>query len=133
MVKCICHAALCGNHIDGFLFPAIKFTDIAPIDDRRIVVYLEASPNPPDAGRTIAPALIQTVEEAKDKLKVPGALIYVYVAVQDSGPGLKPGDLALLFQRFQQGKYAGFAKFQPFLRSICFKVQTLTRYSEEAD
>jgi len=32
-----------------------------------------------------------------------GSMVHIYVSVKDSGPGLKPGDLALLFQRFQQG------------------------------
>lgn len=84
---------------------AIKFTDIAPVPDRRIMVYLEVSLEPPQANKCIAPPLPQNLDEAKEKLKIPGTLIYVYVAVQDSGPGLKPGDLTLLFQRFQQGEY----------------------------
>ena len=29
--------------------------------------------------------------------------MYLYCAVRDSGPGLRPDDLALLFRRFQQG------------------------------
>ncbi|KIO32181.1 hypothetical protein M407DRAFT_18753 [Tulasnella calospora MUT 4182] len=82
---------------------AIKFTDIAPVPDRQIVLYLEVSLDPPQANKCIAPPLPQNVDEIKEKVKSPGTLIYVYVAVQDSGPGLKPGDLTLLFQRFQQG------------------------------
>ncbi|KAG8934383.1 hypothetical protein FRC01_003340 [Tulasnella sp. 417] len=83
---------------------AIKFTDIAPLPDRQIVVYLEVSLDPPQANKCIAPPLPQNIDEVKEKIKIPGTLIYVYVAVQDSGPGLKPGDLTLLFQRFQQGE-----------------------------
>jgi len=33
----------------------------------------------------------------------PSSPMYLYVAVKDSGPGLKPDDLHLLFRRFQQG------------------------------
>ncbi|KAG8979497.1 hypothetical protein FRC05_008486 [Tulasnella sp. 425] len=84
-------------------FAAIKFTDIAPMTDRRIVVCLDVSLDPPQANKCIAPPLPQNTDEVKAKIKIPGTLVYVYVAVQDSGPGLKPGDLALLFQRFQQG------------------------------
>lgn len=72
--------------------------------DRRIVVCLEVSLDPPQANKCIAPPLPQNTDEVKAKIKIPGTLVYVYLAVQDSGPGLKPGDLALLFQRFQQGE-----------------------------
>ncbi|KAG9051349.1 hypothetical protein FS837_008444 [Tulasnella sp. UAMH 9824] len=82
---------------------AIKFTDIAPIQNRQIVVYLDVSPDPPQANKCIVPPLLANVEDVAERVKNPGTLIYVYVAVRDSGPGLKPGDLSLLFQRFQQG------------------------------
>ncbi|KAG8934382.1 hypothetical protein FRC01_003339 [Tulasnella sp. 417] len=82
---------------------AIKFTDIAPIQNRRIVVNLDVSLSPPQVNKCIAPPLPANAGDSAEKAKDPGTLIYVYVAVRDSGPGLKPGDLALLFQRFQQG------------------------------
>ncbi|KAG8943092.1 hypothetical protein FRC00_011364, partial [Tulasnella sp. 408] len=82
---------------------AIKFTDIAPIQNRRIVVYLDVSPDPPQANKCIAPPLPANAGESAERVRTSGTLIYVYVAVRDSGPGLKPGDLSLLFQRFQQG------------------------------
>ncbi|KAG8934381.1 hypothetical protein FRC01_003338 [Tulasnella sp. 417] len=82
---------------------SIKFTDIAPISDRRIEVELEVSPDPPQANKCTAPALPANAEVVMEKVKSPGTLIYIYIAVRDSGPGLKPGDLPLLFQRFQQG------------------------------
>lgn len=52
---------------------------------------------------TPPPASVTDIVTAKTKAKQPETTAYVYVAVLDSGPGLKPGDLALLFQRFQQG------------------------------
>ncbi|KAG9051351.1 hypothetical protein FS837_008446 [Tulasnella sp. UAMH 9824] len=82
---------------------AIKFTDIAPISNRQISVELEVSPDPPQLNACIAPSLPTNVEDVAEKVKNPGTLLYIYVAVRDTGPGLKPGDLALLFQRFQQG------------------------------
>ncbi|KAG8977127.1 hypothetical protein FRB90_008899, partial [Tulasnella sp. 427] len=82
---------------------AIKFTDIAPIGERRITVCLEVSMEPPQINKCISPILPPNVEGLAQKAAAPGTPIYVYVAVKDSGPGLKPGDLSLLFQRFQQG------------------------------
>ncbi|KIO32179.1 hypothetical protein M407DRAFT_18751, partial [Tulasnella calospora MUT 4182] len=82
---------------------AIKFTDLAPVQNRRIVVCLDVSPDPPQANKCIAPSLQANVGDLAERVKDSGTLIYVYVTVRDAGPGLKPGDLALIFQRFQQG------------------------------
>jgi signal transduction histidine kinase len=56
----------------------------------------------------VPPSLhVEGDEEGNLELPAPipaGATVHVFVSVKDSGPGLKPGDLTLLFQRFQQGK-----------------------------
>lgn len=82
---------------------AIKFTDISLPPNRQIMVFVDLSVDPP-------PANSCSVPPGSDNVLTTGKLlsdqeVFVYVAVQDSGPGLKPGDLALLFQRFQQGSF----------------------------
>lgn len=67
------------------------------------MVVLDAALDPPQFDNCAAPSLPENLEDMAEKIKKPGTSIYIYVAVHDSGPGLKPGDLALLFQRFQQG------------------------------
>ncbi|KAG8900969.1 hypothetical protein FRB99_005659 [Tulasnella sp. 403] len=90
--------------VTNLMSNAIKFTDISPAADRHIVLYLDLSLDPPAGDKCIAPAIdIVDLATIRRKVKTPGTVVYVYVAVQDAGPGLKPGDLSLLFQRFQQG------------------------------
>lgn len=82
--------------------PAIKFTDISLPPNRQITVFLDLSMEAPLRGQCVAPPRKAPNAISVQKLGVDQE-VFVYVAVQDSGPGLKPGDLALLFQRFQQG------------------------------
>ncbi|KAG8997175.1 hypothetical protein FRB93_000461 [Tulasnella sp. JGI-2019a] len=86
--------------VTNLMSNAIKFTDISLPPSRRIVVYLDLSVERPLPNQCIVPP--GTLNKTVNKVQ-PGQEVFVYVAVQDSGPGLKPGDLALLFQRFQQG------------------------------
>ncbi|KAF8576294.1 hypothetical protein K439DRAFT_1640612 [Ramaria rubella] len=81
--------------LTNLLSNAIKFADTS-VDKREIEVNVEVSFGPPDQGNCLPPS----EDEAPDD---PAAPIYLYVAVKDSGPGLKPDDLTLLFKRFQQG------------------------------
>ncbi|KAG8934136.1 hypothetical protein FRC02_010513 [Tulasnella sp. 418] len=91
--------------VTNLLSNAIKFTDTSPPPDRRIHVYVDVSPRPPASIQCVPPVLNDNeVEQAVARFKEePWADVYIYVAVSDSGPGLKRSDLALLFQRFQQG------------------------------
>ncbi|CCO30021.1 multi-sensor signal transduction histidine kinase [Rhizoctonia solani AG-1 IB] len=59
---------------------AIRFTDLVQ-GERRIVITVDVSPSAPSEG----------------------SALFVYVSVADSGPGVHPDDVALLFKRFQQG------------------------------
>lgn len=56
---------------------------------------VDISFNPPKEGSCLSPA----EDEIPDKNQDAPAPLYLYVAVKDSGPGLKPEDLALLFKR----------------------------------
>ncbi|KAH7327638.1 hypothetical protein B0J17DRAFT_722634 [Rhizoctonia solani] len=69
---------------------------------REIKVSLELSPDPPLDGSCAAPPFLPD-----QALRAKDSTVYIYVAVQDSGPGLQKEDLALLFQR-RQMKRAGF-------------------------
>ncbi|KAG8964813.1 hypothetical protein FRC03_001346 [Tulasnella sp. 419] len=91
--------------VTNLLSNAIKFTDTSPPPNRRIHVFVNVSPRPPAAAPCVPPMLSDNeIEQAKERFKVePWEDVYIYIAVSDSGPGLKPNDLALLFQRFQQG------------------------------
>ncbi|EUC67656.1 multi-sensor signal transduction histidine kinase, partial [Rhizoctonia solani AG-3 Rhs1AP] len=60
---------------------AIRFTDLVQ-GERQIVITVDVSPSAPIEG---------------------SARLFVYVSVADSGPGVHPDDVALLFKRFQQG------------------------------
>ncbi|KAG8762529.1 hypothetical protein FRC11_009064, partial [Ceratobasidium sp. 423] len=93
--------------ITNLMSNAIRFTDTST-GLREIKVSLELSPDPPiDDSCAVPPFLPEQALRAHS----PGAetgdpAVYVYVSVQDSGPGLQKEDLALLFQRFQQGSNA---------------------------
>ncbi|CAE6427632.1 unnamed protein product [Rhizoctonia solani] len=93
--------------ITNLMSNAIRFTDMST-GLREIKVSLELSPDPPIDDSCAVPPF---VPEQALRAHSPGAetgdpAIYIYVSVQDSGPGLQKEDLALLFQRFQQGSNA---------------------------
>lgn len=73
---------------------AIKFTDTSD-GAREIHINVETSFVAPDEGSTLPPVHVPTVL-SQSSIAVP---VYIFVSVKDSGPGLKPGDLALLFKR----------------------------------
>lgn len=74
---------------------AIKFTDMST-SDRRIVVSLELSPVAAAEGPCVAPELPKNGASIDWSSPKP---VYIFVSVKDSGPGLKPDDLTLLFRR----------------------------------
>ncbi|QRV89873.1 response regulator receiver [Ceratobasidium sp. AG-Ba] len=93
--------------ITNLMSNAIRFTDMSA-DIREIRVSLEIALDPP-ADNTCAPPLILSGRPAHSRSPESESgttPVYIYVSVKDSGPGLQKEDLALLFQRFQQGSNA---------------------------
>ncbi|PVF95897.1 hypothetical protein CPB86DRAFT_737923 [Serendipita vermifera] len=89
-----------GQVITNLLSNAIRFSQLS---ERKVIdIAVDVSRHPPDSEvGCLKP-------EGKEKDLVPfaeGELspVYIYVSVHDSGPGLKPEDLEILFQRFQKG------------------------------
>jgi hypothetical protein len=82
---------------------AIRFTDMST-GLKEIKVSLEITPDPPVDETCAHPPLIPGRKSynrppESDTSDTP---VYIYVCVQDSGPGLQKEDLALLFQRCAQ-------------------------------
>ncbi|KAG8766784.1 hypothetical protein FRC12_006659 [Ceratobasidium sp. 428] len=94
--------------ITNLMSNAIRFTDMSP-SRREIEVSLEIAFDPP-ADDSCAPPLISARRASYSRSPDPdppnSIPVYIYVSVKDSGPGLQKEDLALLFQRFQQGSNA---------------------------
>ncbi|KAI0035068.1 hypothetical protein K488DRAFT_44039 [Vararia minispora EC-137] len=86
-----------GQIVTNLLSNGIKFTDTSS-GKRDILVTINASRTAPPS---TAPCLPPLGPESP-LLELP-ATVYLYCSVRDSGPGLRPDDLALLFRRFQQG------------------------------
>jgi len=93
--------------ITNLMSNAIRFVDMST-DLREIKVFLEMSPDPPMDESCVPPPLPSsrpTVQQSPESESGESS-VYIYVSIQDSGPGLQKEDLALLFQRFQQGSNA---------------------------
>ncbi|KAH7327637.1 hypothetical protein B0J17DRAFT_680426 [Rhizoctonia solani] len=90
--------------ITNLMSNAIRFTDTST-GLREIKVSLELSLDPPSDDSCAVPPLIPK-RVTRRKSGSEEVDVYIYVSVQDSGPGLQKEDLALLFQRFQQGSNA---------------------------
>ncbi|CCO32341.1 hypothetical protein BN14_06400 [Rhizoctonia solani AG-1 IB] len=93
--------------ITNLMSNAIRFTDMSS-GLREIKVSLELSPDPPSDESCAVPPLPlgHALRSRSPDSGVGEPVVYIYVSVQDSGPGLQKEDLALLFQRFQQGSNA---------------------------
>lgn len=79
---------------------AIKFTDTST-DKRDIKVEVEVSLHPPDGEESAIYPKEETPNGLLSAAKLePGTPIYIYVSVTDSGPGLQPEDLTILFRRW---------------------------------
>jgi signal transduction histidine kinase len=74
---------------------AIRFTEMST-EIREIKVALDVALGPP-VGESCAPPRVHTqISRESVQEDTP---IYIYMSIQDSGPGLQKEDLALLFQR----------------------------------
>ncbi|KEP52556.1 putative sensory histidine kinase [Rhizoctonia solani 123E] len=93
--------------ITNLMSNAIRFTDMST-GLREIKVSLQLSLDPPLDESCTPPPLHsgRPLLNSSSDLESGGVPIYIYVSVKDSGPGLHKEDLALLFQRFQQGSNA---------------------------
>jgi CheY-like chemotaxis protein len=80
--------------ITNLMVNAMKFTNMAT-KRRNIWVKVEVSNAAPETGAS--PPLVIT------RNRDPSAPIYIFVSVEDTGPGLTKEDLEVLFKRFQQG------------------------------
>lgn len=89
------------NHRRQLMSNAIRFTDMST-DLREIKVSLELTLEPPSDDTCAPPPLMpgrMSVLGSPMSESGADASAYIYVSVQDSGPGLQKEDLALLFQR----------------------------------
>ncbi|KAF8312813.1 hypothetical protein DL93DRAFT_2228831 [Clavulina sp. PMI_390] len=87
--------------VTNLLSNAIKFTDISPQSTREIYVQVQVSSKPPLPNSALPSST--SIDDAPRPGEEHDGPIFIFVSVKDSGPGLKPEDLALLFQRFAQG------------------------------
>lgn len=82
--------------ITNLLANAIRF--VSSSDERRINVRLDVSTEPPVTGTCVK----SNVPDAYVPLLGEDTPLYLYIAVADTGPGLRPSELETLFQRFTQ-------------------------------
>jgi signal transduction histidine kinase len=81
--------------VTNLLSNGIRFTSTSEV--RRIELRFDLSFDPPAEGTCVMPSLPEKAPLLKDDMPA-----YLYVAVTDTGPGLTPKELDMLFQRFSQ-------------------------------
>lgn len=81
--------------VNNLLSNGIRFTSTSEV--RRIELRFDLSLDPPADGTCVMPSIPDKAPLLKDDMPV-----YLYVAVTDTGPGLTPKELDMLFQRFSQ-------------------------------
>jgi len=84
-----------GQVVGNLLSNGIRFTSNSNI--RRIELKFDLSFDPPSDSNCLMPRLPDPPHALKDDIPV-----YLYVAVTDTGPGLTPKELDMLFQRLSQ-------------------------------
>jgi signal transduction histidine kinase len=87
-----------GQVIINLLSNAIRFTDKAASHRREIKIRIQVSARPPVDESCICPPTSGPI--------LPGEPCWIYGAVEDSGPGLAPEELSMLFRRFSQASSA---------------------------
>jgi signal transduction histidine kinase len=80
-----------GQVIINLLSNAIRFTDKAASHRREIKIKIQVSARPPADESCICPSSSEPIR--------PGEPCWIYGAVEDSGPGLAPEELSMLFRR----------------------------------
>jgi len=83
------------SSVTNLLSNGIRFTSTSEV--RRIELRFDLSFDPPAEGTCVMPSLPDKAPLLKDDMRA-----YLYVAVTDTGPGLTPKELDMLFQRFSQ-------------------------------
>lgn len=83
------------SSVTNLLSNGIRFTSTSEV--RRIELRFDLSFDPPPEGTCVMPGLPDKAPLLKDDMRA-----YLYVAVTDTGPGLTPKELDMLFQRFSQ-------------------------------
>jgi signal transduction histidine kinase len=76
----------------------ITYTDLR-VDVRRITVQYDVSFVPPEEDTCALPADIGVPAQVPVAEDTP---LWLFVSVKDTGPGLKPNELAILFKRFSR-------------------------------
>ncbi|ORY35646.1 hypothetical protein BCR39DRAFT_511288 [Naematelia encephala] len=84
-----------GQVVTNLLSNSIRFTSNSNV--RKIELRYDLSFEPPDDTSCLMPRIPELPVDFKDDTPV-----YLYIAVKDSGPGLTPEELTMLFQRFSQ-------------------------------
>lgn len=83
-----------GQIMTNLVSNAMRFTELSA--SRRIVVSLDVSFLPPLANTCVPPPVGQPTVSGGN---VP---VWLFVAVRDTGPGLRPEECAVLFQQFSR-------------------------------
>ncbi|KAL1409183.1 hypothetical protein Q8F55_006013 [Vanrija albida] len=88
-----------GQVITNLISNAVRFTSNSPV--RHVTLSLDIGLYPPIDESCLKPPDLTSPAEDRRNL-TPDSPIYCYFSVKDTGPGMTPDELELLFQRFSQ-------------------------------